>query len=159
MSEDAKEGIELMHEMTKAVTWGNNTDSSFLFANLTPQPINPIDKHHLHDPHRPSSSTCDVLYPLLSVSKPNDVNCESNSPILNKKKIEKSPKYPNLEKFLSKFFLYLKFYNNFFSAELRSLYENFLDSMHTPEFVQTLVDKINYEKVNFWFIIFILFFF
>ncbi|KAI6182583.1 Histone-lysine N-methyltransferase, H3 lysine-79 specific [Aphelenchoides bicaudatus] len=135
LSEDAQEGIELMHKMTQAVSAGHSNPNPMdsiktaLLADLTSNDVAPSSKK------RTSLNGCkqtDAMFPLTDALPPskrkkratNQIQCDTSIP---------NSKYVHLDVFLCKLLLYfVPPFNETFPAELRRTYEEFLDKIHTP---------------------------
>ncbi|KAI6178469.1 Histone-lysine N-methyltransferase, H3 lysine-79 specific [Aphelenchoides besseyi] len=123
LSADAEEGMELMHRMTCAVNEGRTVDpndpKSILVAGLP-------KKSTRNSTTNGKKTTSTLVQPLLDIM----ANRGSNKTPAAPKNIYSS-KYPQL---------------NSFMGELLRGFEDFLDSMQTPEFVQSITQKLNADK-------------
>ncbi|KAI1730836.1 histone methylation protein DOT1 domain-containing protein [Ditylenchus destructor] len=138
LSDEAKEGIELMHEMTKAVASGSNLDGvnpALILADLTNQrqkkALNSIREREAMDlmqTIQTSPPITDAQQSFLQIPFPALPGTSIASP---SSKFEANlSKYPNLDN------------------ELKHLYENFFDTVHTPEFLQGMIDKVSAAKAK-----------
>ncbi|KAI6203103.1 Histone-lysine N-methyltransferase, H3 lysine-79 specific [Aphelenchoides besseyi] len=123
LSADAEEGMELMHRMTCAVNEGRfvdpNDPKSILVTGLP-------KKSTRNSTTNGKKTTSTLVQPLLDIM----ANRGSNKTPAAPKNIYSS-KYPQL---------------NCFMGELLRGFEDFLDSMQTPEFVQSITQKLNADK-------------